>query len=1227
MARIFISTLQLIDCQDETLVTLDLISEFIYRGWHVDVYCHRYDETIKRDIDQRYANDMLFVTDSEEHEFSENYDLLWLQYTSLNASLLNRMLNGGITANIIVDHQSLQSLEAMPADIKLENRLADKSLVTLPRLTNFLRDSGLESSIIQIFPNPVAKRHHESASSVVTSGLKKLLVIVDAWTPSLNSLSDELLSYSVSCDVISREQWLQDEKLQGYDAVLTSGRIAQYVLCSGVPVYLYRGSEFIGYICNELAENNVFREETTGKKPSAREIANDIVEGYKNAVEYAHQRIGYYKQDWCLPEGVNELLKLLPPPTLKTITYQESQCFLLHNLTLRDKVKPFYSVDKWLQERQITPARRNLLQAFIQAYPEIGNIGIVVMAQGSDEQSVLTSLASVQEQYYAASDVYVLTDSAEKYICAVANISWLSADPDIGSPLNLVVEKTSSSFLLVLSAGERLLPHALLLLAEHRLRFSSVSAFYFDEAIIQGEKADNPVLKPECNIDMLRSYPYIGRNLAFDTEAVRSLGRITSLGNGLELHDVIWQLIEQKGPLALGHIPEVLVYTQKTLFDWLYSNEVISHYQNIIQRHLARCHVDANVIIDSEDKMCRIQYQHMSKPLVSIIIPTRDHFSLISRCIETLLEQTQYPHYELLVVDNLSTDSNARQYLSQLTAMGLTNVRVLSWPHQFNFSAINNFAAERAKGDVLLFLNNDTEIIHGDWLDAMLNHALRQEVGIVGAKLTFEDGRIQHGGIVLGMNDSAAIAFQGKSSESKGYMNRLHTTHNVSAVSAACMMMRRDVFIDLGGFDEQQCPIYFGDVDLALKARQQGYLIVWTPDVKLTHLGGASRLLQQHFNTPPLPRHTDIDALYKRWLPQLVSDPCYHPAFGKCAPGFALTSEMARCQSALPGRPLPVVLGVHGDRFGCGYYRIIHPFQSMEKEMLVEGGLKDVIPGLVDLERLNPDTIIIQRATTKTMADTIHQYRQYSDAKIVVEYDDLLSNIPIKSIHRKDFSQRVMAGFRRCIDAADWVVASTQPLADELSKYHQDIRVAANRLNPEWWGSLQSQRRVSKKIRIGWAGGSSHAGDLDILRPIIKALENKVDWVFMGMKPENIKCEFHAGVPIEYYPRKMADLNLDIALVPLEINKFNECKSNLRLLELGSCGVPIICTNIEPYRCGLPVTLVDNRFKNWMDAIDMYLSDIDAAYKIGDDLRSLVYRDWMLEGNGLTDWLHAWSDK
>nr|UKE84323.1 hypothetical protein KXZ65_02820 [Pectobacterium sp. PL152] len=178
--------------------------------------------------------------------------------------------------------------------------------------------------------------------------------------------------------------------------------------------------------------------------------------------------------------STGQITKATPTPVLKTITDQELQRLTLHNLTLRDKTKPFYSVDQWLTERLISPARRDFLQAFIQAYPEIGNIGVVIMAQEGDESSISMSLASVQSQYYAASEVYVLTSNVEGHNPNPDSTVWISTNTDTSNALNVVIKQASSSFLLILPTGKQLLPHALLLLAEHRLRFPSARAFYFD---------------------------------------------------------------------------------------------------------------------------------------------------------------------------------------------------------------------------------------------------------------------------------------------------------------------------------------------------------------------------------------------------------------------------------------------------------------------------------------------------------------------------------------------------------------------------------------------------------------------------------------------------------------------------------------------------------------------------------------------------------------------------
>lgn len=162
-------------------------------------------------------------------------------------------------------------------------------------------------------------------------------------------------------------------------------------------------------------------------------------------------------------------------------------------------------------------------------------------------------------------------------------------------------------------------------------------------------------------------------------------------------------------------------------------------------------------------------------------------------------------------------------------------------------------------------------------------------------------------------------------------------------------------------------------------------------------------------------------------------------------------------------------------------------------------------------------------------------------------------------------------------------------------------------------------------MRVGWAGGVSHTGDLAEIRSVVQDLQDEVEWVFMGMKPDGVSCEYHPGVTIDQYPEELAKLDLDLAVVPLEVNQFNRCKSNLRLLELGACGVPAIATDIDPYRGDLPVTLVRNRHQDWVEAIRGHLDDPDALAQKGDALRDAVLRNWMLEGSFLDQWCRAWG--
>jgi glycosyltransferase involved in cell wall biosynthesis len=218
---------------------------------------------------------------------------------------------------------------------------------------------------------------------------------------------------------------------------------------------------------------------------------------------------------------------------------------------------------------------------------------------------------------------------------------------------------------------------------------------------------------------------------------------------------------------------------------------------------------------------------------------------------------------------------------------------------------------------------------------------------------------------------------------------------------------------------------------------------------------------------------------------------------------------------------------------------------------------------------------------------------------------------------------------REGISQVDRLIVSTSGLAEAYSGWHKDIQILELKLPPLWWSNLKVTRTEHKKPRVGWAGGSSHLGDLELIADVVKDLSDEVDWIFFGMCPAKLRPyvkEFHSGVPIHMYPQKLATLDLDLAVAPLENNEFNDCKSNLRLLEYGSCGYPVICSNTRAFvDSKLPVHIVKNKFKEWTSAIRQHINDPDASRVKGSDLAYQVQKKWLLQETLLEHWKSRWT--
>ena len=1206
---------------------LDIIDVFLSLGWQVDVVTSTYGKTVSFELERLRQNPDFRIISEKLGTLADEYGLILVYKGFFSQKLLSSVGLFSRTAPVIFRHFYDYHDVYMPWGVELENQLASLSLSLSPAISERLLQNGLLPGQVEVLPYTFSPAFNAFGQRRIRTELKKVLYFAPDISAEMYELQQQLKAQAISLEWFDCSQpvsRIEPEWLNNYDAVIGSDEIVAKSLILGIPVFLASTNYVEGY----LGEHNFsefdkshFTVVNLQFCPDADEWIELLKRGFKDALQWTLANEDRFRNQWDLSCAIDKIISLPLVAKKWSMDERAHHALRFHSQSVLSWVDKNYSIEQWLKERRITDARRAALLSFIGAVPESGHIGVVIVNEKGNAADCKRSLAAVREQTLPPSTISLLSDDdvvLDEGTFARCEKGWLAE-------LNHLLKDTSApSAFIVVMAGDELLPDALLLMAEHRLRYPDTAFWYCDESFNDENNEPGVILRPAPNIDLLRSTPYVGRTLMFDKHKAQAAGGITDEMNPLGLYQLLWQCIEQQGPGALGHLSEVVVKSSKDNGRWFEESHYSAAYQDVVKAHLQRLGITASLDAGMNLGTMRVRYHWDAKPLVSIIIPTRDHAALLRTCIDTLMEKTRYPYYELLIVDNQSVDEQACAFLNDLEKLNIEQIKVLRYDAPFNFAAINNRAAEQARGDILLFLNNDCQITHPDWLDALLEHALRPEIALAGARLEYQDGRIQHGGFLLGVQNGVDSPWDGVDGEARGFQRYLQTEHNLAAVSASCMMVRKSVFFSLGGFAEQEYPLYFADVDLGLRALQQGYLNVWTPWSRVRHMGGATRLMTEKFHVQERPFLHDYSKLRSQWRSMLLRDPSNNQQMQRAGKAFTLGAGTARFQQPLPGRPLPVVLAHHVDWQGCGNHRIVQPFKALESNLLLEGGMTQQIPGVMEVALLQPDIILLESLSGSRFPSIMKQYRDVSDAKIVVEYDDFLLNVPLKNGNRNHFPQQIVKNLRKVMESADWVVVSTAPLAEAYSRFHADIRIAQNRLAEAQWGHLLSQRGVGRKVRIGWAGGSTHTGDLQILLPIIKELEDKVEWVFMGMKPRGVHCEFHPGVPFEMYPEKLASLNLDLALVPLEINQFNECKSNLRLLEIGTCGVPIIATSIEPYRCGLPVTLVENRFKDWMGAIRSHLGDMEATYHLGDQLRAAVHQDWYLRENGLDEWQKGW---
>jgi O-antigen biosynthesis protein len=508
---------------------------------------------------------------------------------------------------------------------------------------------------------------------------------------------------------------------------------------------------------------------------------------------------------------------------------------------------------------------------------------IVPLTEASD--TVLEAFASsLLAQVYERWEVNFLAVQPidDRLATSVAQLS--SRDPRFrqhaagSSPVadawDAVLRSGTSEFVVIVDPHVSLRPHALFLFARTVDRDPDVVLIYGDEDVIDesGSRTDH-YFKPDWNAALLRSQNYLGEFVCIRRARALGVGGFRDELDG----DCVWglflRLTEAASPEAIHHLPFVLSHRRGgRRQNWERRHEVAQ----ALEQRLAGIDEPGQVeLAGNSSYRTRYALPH-EPPTVSIIVPTTGALELLRPCMDGILNRTYYPDLEVLLVLNGMRENTREQqdYLHEIAT--LPNVRMLYFDdHPYNFSKANNWAAQEAGGDLLCFLNDDTEVITRDWLSTMAGHVLRDRVGAVGALLLYPNDRIQHAGVVLGAGGVGAHLYKSMPRDTRGYHERAVVDQDVSCVTAACALVRSEAFSSVGGFDEKLA-VAFNDVDFCLRLQEAGWRIVWTPGAQLYHKESSS--LGRHHTAEAQSRwESEWDLIQRRWGAKLMFDPHYSP--------------------------------------------------------------------------------------------------------------------------------------------------------------------------------------------------------------------------------------------------------------------------------------------------------------------------------------------------------------
>ncbi len=900
--------------------------------------------------------------------------------------------------------------------------------------------------------------------------------------------------------------------------------------------------------------------------------------------------------------------------------------------------------ETWLGERVFHRTEREQFQARMASWKTVPRFHLVINAISANETQIVRSLDSLHAQFFPSYQITVISNTAcPQGLQANTPLLWQQSHLIWSEAVNaILLQDRQSHWVSVLDAGDTLEQHCLMLIAEAIHTHADWQLIYVDEDTLEQGGAysnhlfKNPVFKPDLNLELLLAYPYLGDALFFRTQVFNELAGLRPLA-GVEKHDLALRLLAAKGEQSIGHMPYVLHHRDATR-PGASLQEIIDHVPIALNDYFNQKRIAANVLPGLFAGSFRIDYQDLSEikyeASVSILIAVEDQLAALQECLESLINISAYQNFEVIVLSTASASPEMLAYLEGIEGLGNAQLRVVRSEKQPSLGALHNELARHARGDFLLFLYHDSVVLTDTWLSELVTLCRRSDVAAVAPRRLLPDGTVASSGVILGLGELSGLggsAFAGLNMQHSGYMHRAQLTQQFSALAAGCLLVKTQAFHAVHGFDESIVDDTDSTIEMSARLHAAGAKLIWTPHVNIMTRNTASAWLAPHQTTPNsfVQQQQQVYQLLTGSTAKFTHDAAYNPNLSLRTTAFLLEHRPEMNWDVLDWHPLPRILSFNADFSGCGQYRILAPTRVMNSEAKAQVWSSTTYPNALDLMALELDSMVFQRQISPQQAEMMVMLREFGDKFLVYDLDDLLINLPRKNIHAADIPNNIRSILRKGVGACDRFTVSTEFLKHAYRDLHDDIVVVPNCIEYSLWKDLQPKRRVSQKPRVGWVGGSSHIGDLELIEETVRELADEVDWIFMGLCLKSMVPyvkEVHTGVPFAEYPAKMAALNLDLALAPLQMHPFNEGKSHLRLLEYGILGIPVICTDILPYQGDYPVTRVTNKTEEWIKAIREHINAPDEMERQGDELRQYILDHWLLH-NRIASWLNAWRGK